>query len=1132
MQGRGNDFRLIHSNALDVLAGVLAERLRSAPPGDDWLRPDTVLVPQFSMRRWLQQTLAERLGICANLHFLTPGEFVDAALDANLGAAPPGDRLPPAQLRWRLLRALRDAPPAAWRGFLDDNDPRRAWTLACALADSFERYQAWRRDLLLRWEAGAEPDDPQAQLWRQVAGGRAHRARRIGAYLQRYSGDSAGVPVGLPPRLLVFACQNVSPDVLQVIASQSRAGVQEFFLHTPSRAFWGDLGRWAADYLPAEDERFSGEAANPLLAAWGQAGRDFVATLGGGEAVQARYEALGFVEPSPARLLGRLQADVLDNLAPAASLAARRDSDWPRARLDAGDDSLQFHACHTPLREVQVLHDRIRALLEAPPRAGEAALQPREIAVLAPDIDRYAAHVEAVFGGALGSAREIPYTLADTRPLAQVPLAETFLRVLELPLRPLTLPGLLDLLAVPAIAERFALDAAAQAALGRWLTDAGARRAFDGDDRARFDAETEADAGGGNAYTFAFALERLLLGYASGDEGDIAGVAPWPALEGQSTQVLDALLRVLAALRTAASRLCGPQPPTAWAEALGETLSALFADEPRDPQERATLARLRETVAEFADSAAAAGFGDDVAHAVVRDALRAALDSDDARAPFLSGGVCFGRMVPIRLIPFRAICLLGMDEAAFPARDGRDPLDRINRGLEGGERRVGDPSRRDADRYLFLQLLTAASRAFSVSWVGMDARDGTPREPSSVVSELLAAAARYHDGDAEAIQRALVVRHALQPFSAAAFGAALPDETVADPRRFSFDARWHAAAGVSGLAPPPAFAATPLDAAPAPAGAAVTLRDLARDLARPHAAYLREGLGLRLPEEDAPPEDHEPFGTPGGLARHGLRTAVFEAWRRNGARPDVRTLHARLLAEARLAPGADGLAALDGVLDEIAPFARKALADGFDGEATTRALDVSIGDLRLLGTLDGVHGDRVLRVALSPNGRHGGHALRHGIAWLAASLLGLPICELAAEKKGAAPRIVRREALAEPQARAALASLLALRRQALRIPLPFLPKSGYVWWREAALRAQAKGDTERALDKASQEWCGGDSADWGAPPEAGNDTGLALRGRDPFVDGDVAARDAFEALAQRVFDAVEHGTAFAPESWS
>ncbi|HET7127121.1 MAG TPA: exodeoxyribonuclease V subunit gamma, partial [Lysobacter sp.] len=252
MQGTPGDFRLYHSNALDLLAELLAEELRAPVPGRSLLAPDTILIPQVAMRRWLQATLASRHGIAANLEFLTPGEFVARALDANLGTT--ADDLDAASLRWRLYAALSDprlrALPAMVQiaAYLAGGDAAKTWSLAGELAKAFERYSAWRRDWLLRWDDGADADDPQAILWRAVVrqahhgreGTCEHRARRIQRYLARF-GDGDALPVGLPPRLFAFATLNVSPDVLRVMATQARVGTLHFYLPTPTKEYWGDL---------------------------------------------------------------------------------------------------------------------------------------------------------------------------------------------------------------------------------------------------------------------------------------------------------------------------------------------------------------------------------------------------------------------------------------------------------------------------------------------------------------------------------------------------------------------------------------------------------------------------------------------------------------------------------------------------------------------------------------------------------------------------------------------------------------------------------------------------------------------------------------------------------------------------
>ncbi len=529
------DFRLYHSNALDVLAGLLAAEVAKLPADGDWLRPDVVLVPQFSMRRWLQQALAERLGICANLTFLTPGEFVDFALDQNLGAAPEADRLAPETLRWHLLRELHAAPPAIAGRFLSGGDPLKPWSLANALAETYEKYQAWRRDWLLDWERNAHPrrapTTGRPRCGAASPGSPAPCAphRRLPAPRARTGrAAAAAVRVRVPEHLARRAAGDRQP------------GARGYAAFLPAHAGTRVLGRprSLAGYTPADDDDFLGGPAT-------QCTQSAARLVGPGRtrlrrrAGQRRIVPPAFeLAPHATRrgtLLGRLQHDVLDNVdfrafARATRLAAHRGR--------SADPSLQFHACHTRLREVQVLHDQLRALLEAEAPDGGARLQPRDIAVLAPDIDAYAPHIEAVFGGALGSAREIPYTIADTSPLANAPLAAAFLRLLDLPLRALTVTDVLDLLAVPAIAARFDLDDNERGALQDWLDAAGARWGLDAADRVRHGAQDD-------RLHLRIRARPPAAGLRAGADDDIAGVAPWPELEGQATDALDGLLRLL-----------------------------------------------------------------------------------------------------------------------------------------------------------------------------------------------------------------------------------------------------------------------------------------------------------------------------------------------------------------------------------------------------------------------------------------------------------------------------------------------------------------------------------------------------------------------------------------------------------
>ena len=1097
MSGPAPDFRLYHSNALDVLAGLLAEALRTPAPGQGLLAPDTVLIPQVAMRRWLQATLAQVHGIAANLEFLTPGEFVARALDANLGRS--DDDLDAAALHWRLHAALTDpallARPAlaSLAAYVTGDDPLKAWTLAGELATTFEKYQAWRRDWLLRWEDGADPDDPQAILWRAVAAGRRHRVHRLQAYLARFA-DGDARPVGLPPRLFAFALLNVSPDVLRVLATQARVGTLHFYLPTPTGGGWGDLqthARRGEDDAPDE---------HPLLRDWGAAGRDFLALLGSYEQVHPSFEVDASADPEqapggvPDRLLARLQADIFHRRAvPGAA---------PRAAVDLSDPSLQFHACHTRLRELQVLHDRLRALLED--TRFDPPLQPRDIAVLAPDIDPYVPYLDAVFGGH-GQADAIPYAVADASPLAGEPLADVFLRLLALPVARFGLEETLDLLASPPLAEAAGLDADALERLRGWLHAAGARWGLDAGHRARHGAPADA------AYTWQFALDRLLLGHATGSEEEVAGVAPWPQLEGGALSALDALLQLLRVLARHERVLSEAMPPAQWRERLLQLLDALLPRPPSAAPTQRALERLRTLVDGFARDAARAGVDAPVPAEVVRAHFAQVLGDADTRAPLLTGGVSFARMVPMRLLPFRVICLLGMNDGDFPRRDPAAGLNRLTAELGTDRRRLGDRSTRDDDRYLLLQLLTSAQDVLYVSWLGSDPRDGSTREPSPLVADLVAVAAAQHV-DAEAARKALVLAHPLQPFSPAAFGAT-DAAGQPDPRVFSYHAAWHPAAGrLAGArrALPPWIDAADALAPPAQAEDDLPLDALRRFLLDPAGQFLRQRLQLRLPEPDEAVEDIEPLQAPGrGLAHARLQRAVFERLLA-GAQPDA--LYALLRARGLLPSGPLGWRVLDDIVDEVTPYAEAFAAWRGGAAEDTLAVAVEIDGVRLHGRLDGLYAGRLARLRFgTPNGPS---AIRHGLDWLLLHAAGhaLPCFEFHdTDAAGVGPHL--RPALSQAAAIDALRTLLTLRRQGLQQPLPFAPYSGWALF--------AEEDPARGVDKAAAKWRGSGNGGWAEG--AGDALRLALRGRDPFAD-DAALRD-FARLAGLVFGAVVHGAA-------
>jgi exodeoxyribonuclease V gamma subunit len=1088
---QAGEFHLVSSNRLDALAAHLAERLSRPLAADAPLAPETILIPQPTLRRWLQAWLARKLGIAANLRFPTPSEFTWELLRADTPGLPETSPWDGARLRWRLYALLGDDAPPDVREHLDRATGARAlarWRLAESLASTFDRYQAYRRSWLEDWEAGEAPGDWQAELWRRLLadGAGPPRSRLLGDWLRRHDG-SGTAPPGLPARLTAFATVHVSPDVLRLLAVCAQSIELDFHRPTPSAEYWGDvealrsaLRRDGADALPAA--LAAAQHDNPLLQAWGAAGRDFDAQLFAYDLVQPASETELYRAPARDTLLHALQADAFERTAPR-----------PLANFDPGDQSLQVHACHSRLREVEVLHDRLRAMLDPETKEGarfDPPLRPHEIAVLAPNIGDYLPLARAVFGGIpADDPLHIPYTLSD-RPQAQAhPLVGLFLSLLELRDARRTASEVRDLLAVPEVMAAFDLSESDLDRLGDWFAAAGIAW---GEDEAQREA---LGLGRWREYSFAFGLDRLLLGYATGDDSDdipdSAGnpIAPCAVAEGADAERLDALVALLARLHRLSAWMREEHPAGEWRDRLAAEFAALLPKAPADDAEQAARRIVREALDGFATQASDAG---PLALDVVRAALGDALQAPSPHQPFLGGGVTFAGMVPLRTIPFRVVCLLGMDAEAFPRRE---PPGDINRLAGETTRKLGDRSVREDDRFLFLQLLAAAGDAFHLSYGGRDARDGSVREPSALVSELLDVAQRCLPAGVDARER-LVLAHPLQPFSAQAFGAG-------DPRRFSYRAAWRQPSTQRALRAPAVFAAAPLPPPSVQGDRSLSLAELQAFLRNPPRAFLRGRLELALPwRDDARDADREPQGDD-ALQRHMLVTALV-----------AETLDdAELRARGLLPPGHEGTGAAAHARMR-ATLLREAIAQ-WRGDAPGERIEASLAlprvafDIRLPEVHDG---RRAVALAGSMKGKH----------WLRAQVEHLALAAVLGER--ARTRLLWLEenregelelqqqdmpATAREAATARLAGLVAMFDDGMTRPLPFAPDAAYAY--SSALKEKGDAEAWKAAVAAFSGYQGyGDGHDpWFR---------LAFRGGDMLAARDDALGSEFVTLAQRVFD--------------
>ena len=1154
---------VIHGNHPEALRDLMLAWMQRYPLQP--LEDELVLVQSNGIAQWLKLSLARPVGeggcgIAAALQTQLPSRFIWQAYRAVLGVeqVPPESPFDRPRLVWRLMRLLpgllADPSFAPLQRFLaDDADRRKRYQLAERLADLFDQYQVYRADWLADWGAGRPqlitsrqgvvpvPDEMawQPRLWQallqDVAPDAAASSRALvhQRFLAAVQAGTGARPAGLPRRVIVFGISSLPQQSLEVLAALARWCQVLMCVHNPCEHDWSQIVA-DQDLLRAQRHRqrarpgaalaASPGQGHPLLAAWGKQGRDFIRLLDQHderEAYERRFTAIGqridhFEPNAQDTLLRQLQDDVRD-LRPLHESRSR----WPA--VDEHDWSIRFHDCHGPQREVEVLHDQLLAAFAADP-----TLQPRDVIVMVPDIAGFAPHVQAVFGLLPpGDPRHIPFTLADGAGRRHDPMREAVAQLLTLPQARVAVSEVLSLLEVPALRQRFGIDEAQLPLLHRWLRAANVRWGLHAEQRGSLGLPEQAH------NTWDFGLQRMLLGYAAGDGEPWQGIAPLDEVGGLEAEALGPLLQLAQALQLHWQQLATPATPGQWGERLRALLAAFFVED--HGAGGLTRLRLETALADWLQACEDAGFDEPLPLAVVREHWLAQLDDSGLEQPFFGGGVTFATLLPMRAIPFRFVALLGMNDGDFPR--SRVPTDFD---LMARDWRPGDRSRREDDRYMFLEALLSARERLHASWVGRSIHDQSERAPSVLVAQLrdhLAAGWRLTGDEAlpqaKAGQRllaALKVQHRLQPFHPAYFTQG------GDARLFSYAREWQAGLQAPAAAPSAELAPLPLDGP-------LTLQLLGDFLKDPARSFLRLRLGVHFHADDPVCEDEEPFQLD-GLQQWQLQDELVQAQR------------------AALAAGQDRQAALSRQLHRIAErgalpagnfglLAQDALAEPMermfsDYQAALATWPQALPDepldhlpqglpeaLRLADWLTGLRdaeeGSRCRLVLTStalmgnepgkPRTRHD-KLLPHWVAHVAAHLDGPPLASRIIGKNG----FVDLRPLAREAARAYWQRLLDAWQQGLQRPLPLAPCTGFAWLQARAdpklaelgePTAQAK-----ALDKARACY---DPA-YASDGEVGHSAYLARAFpcfRDLWAQGEFARWA--EALLQPLRDAVLHG---------
>ncbi|NOT83736.1 MAG: exodeoxyribonuclease V subunit gamma [Methylococcaceae bacterium] len=901
-------FFLHSSNKTENLLEHLLAVIQAAPLSSPFSK-ELFLIQSQGMERWLSQQLASHLKVWANAEFLFPSKFFssiaerlysrlnDAALDRNL-------------MLWRfekLLRHLDDPVYQPLRQYLNgENLELKRFQLAQQLAKIFDQYQIMRPDMLSRWQEGGwlYPNNPtelwQRKLWLEITAtiGRKHRGSlwldSIDTLHSHIPGHFSGQ---LPERISLFGVNTLPPLFLAYLHALSQHCDLHLFLLNPSQEFWADIESKRQRAKADTEEAFTG---HPLLAALGQQGREFQDML----LTQTHFDLdLDSFEPTPAhKLLQQIQNDILCNQLQATPPVA--------------DQSISVHACHSRMREVEVLRNLLLYALETDP-----SLELRDIVVMAPDIQDYEPFITAVFA-------DIQYAIADRSLRLSNAALDAFIRFLQISQGRFGWQSVLDLLEQPVVYPSFDLSEDDLDLLKHWIQATNVRWGKSAQHKGELGLPEL------NQNTWQAAIERLLMGYSVGSDDDfVEGILPFIDIEGSSAQALGGLHDFVCLLFKASEELQHPQPFKVWhQQLLAYAEQLLFVAAAQERQQ------LNDLLAEFAEKIALVN-NEPIAVSVIISWLETRVSEQKSTTGFLRGQLTFCSMLPMRSIPFKVIALLGMNAGEFPKMDRLPSFDLLKLDF-----RKGDRSSRADDRYQFLEILLSTRQQLIMTYIGQSISHNQLIPPSVVVSELLEVLTEHYQ------LQDLITLQPLQAFSARYFAQDTP--------LISFSAA-DCATAIALNQPKTAPTFWWQGTIPEAAESVIEIADLLRFYQHPQRYFMQRQLDVRFKGITADDEEREPFSI---AALDGY--SIQHDWINARLQHDNLSL-AKLQAQGLWLAGSCGELEFNRQQQAIDGFVALIHSKNLGTRVADLPIDIQVASIRLLGmtTQHYQHGSLLYRYA-------------------------------------------------------------------------------------------------------------------------------------------------------------------------
>ncbi|WWO98190.1 MAG: exodeoxyribonuclease V subunit gamma [Candidatus Dasytiphilus stammeri] len=681
---------IYHSNQLEILNLLMSHYLKTLDFNDPFYSEE-ILVPSTNIIPWLEMSITKQIGITttANIKFTLPDTFIWNMLVCMLHDLPQENMFTKEKIKWKIMaiipKLLHQAEFKIFKQYLSINPHHNnLFILATYLAELYYQYLVYRPEWVMQWEKNQFTEIDQSQIWqvylwyeiinytKKLDQSISHIANLYRGFLKKMR--KLKTPTNLPKRIFIFNISRLPPLYLKILDALSKHIEIHFFLMNPCRHYWGDINEYKQETVN-----------NPILKSWGKLGRDNLFMLSQFEPIN---EIDAFVDIKNDTMLHSIQQDILE-LEDYTTIDFTENQIKKKRLFNLNDNSIQIHISYNLQRELEVLQDRLYDLIMK-----DSSLTLNDIIIMTPDINLYAPFIQAVFGNTQ-SKYYLPFHICDQSINQIYPLVRSFISLLRIiEEENLSLDKIFSLLDIPALAINFEISQENLAFLHQLLSEYENSIKYDNENQIELFLESNKNQLGAKL------VERISKIYIK--------LSQWHNF------------------------ILQPRVLSEWKNILSEIIKDFFwIDDNTDQEVVAVLTFIQHKWYVILEDAIPY-HPEILPIQLLYDELIMQLNEIKLNMYLMKNCINFCSLISIRFIPFKIVCVLGMNDGIYPRISSS-----ISYNLILQHPKLGDISQRDNDRYLFLETLLSVREIFYLSYIGTSIPGNIKKFPSIFINEIL-----------------------------------------------------------------------------------------------------------------------------------------------------------------------------------------------------------------------------------------------------------------------------------------------------------------------------------------------------------------------------------------------------------